>query len=1286
MKASRSDTKDRHRRQPFNWKIRYPEELPVSGRRSEIIEAIRANPVVIVAGETGSGKTTQLPKMCLEAGGGRKGRIACTQPRRVAAQSVSRRVAEELGVEWGREVGCKIRFTDRTVPQTVIKFLTDGMLLAELGGDSMLREYDTIIIDEAHERSLNIDFLLGHLNQLRNRRPDLRIIITSATIDTEKFSQAFDRAPIIEVSGRLYPVEVIYAPVDEALEDRGEFTHLDAVVAAVDRIHSSGDRGDILIFLPTERDIREVMDILKGRRLGATEILPLFGRLGTGDQQRVFSQIPRRKIIVATNIAETSLTIPGIRFVIDTGEARISRFNSRTRTRRLPIEPISQSSANQRMGRCGRVEDGVCIRLYSESDYEERPIYTPPEILRSSLAEVILRMKAYRLGKVEAFPFIDPPPAQAIRAGYNLLEELGALDGDRELTAIGRELARLPVDPTVGRMVLQARKEGVVHEVLIVASALSIQDPRDRPADARQAADEAHRKYVHPHSDFLTLHRIWETYHEEAETLSQGRLRKFCRAHFISYARMREWRDLHNQLKRSLANPRRKHTLRTEDPAPPVVDEKDFLWGGVSYRKIHRSLLTGLLGNVARRENGNEFRMAGDRRVLVFPGSTLFLKAAGRAEPGKKKKRVGSPYWVVSGEVVETTRVFARSVARIDPEWIIELGNHVCRFSYTEPDYEEASGRVAVRESVRIHGLEVRRRSVAYGRMDPEHATELFIRQALVDARPHDDRHGILTHNQGVREKAEVLQTRLHNRRHHDLDEAAYRCYAQAIGNHCVSSWVELNRLVRKKGGPVFILLTETQLLGDALEDIDPTAFPDSVTLDNSALPLAYAYRPGQETDGVTLKLSVRQARNLQPSLLDWLVPGHLEEKVNCLLRSLPKEIRRSLFPIADKASRIAAELKPTENTLIESLAAHLEAVYGVRTVPGDWNSDAVPDHLRVRVEVEGRPDRPLATGRNLQAIQVQLDREEQKIAERPSGPTPDAWARLAAVWERESIQTWDFPDPPERIQVTELAGLPVYAWPGLRVESNDVSLRLFRTKEDADALTPTGCARLLENDLKYELAWIQRDLKDLTRLGPLAATLMSMEALRKGAYESIRCHLCGDVPNPFTRERYQCILDSSKDSCRGLVPRFIDQVEVILNARQEAMTRPQPYAGHQDDIDRLVPPDFLIRTPYGRLRDLPRYLRATMVRADKAHRDPSRDEARAGEVRRLEKRIEAIQARSDQDADLGRTLNDVRWMMEEFRVSQFAQEIGTDGKISAIRIERRLEGSKGTGRCLYTK
>lgn len=1261
------------RRQTRDWGIRYPEELPVSARREEIIAAIRKHPVVIIAGETGSGKTTQLPKMCLEAGGGVRGRIACTQPRRIAAQSVSRRVSDELGVEWGREVGCKIRFTDRTGPETVIKFLTDGMLLAELGGDRMLREYDTVIIDEAHERSLNIDFLLGHLNQLRKRRPDLRIVITSATIDTEKFSQAFDQAPIIEVSGRLYPVDVQYAPVDEALEERGDFTHLDAVVDAVDRIERSSDPGDILVFLPTERDIREVIEMLERRSRGA-DLLPLFGRLSSADQQRVFSQNRRRKIVVATNIAETSLTIPGIRYVIDSGEARISRFNPRNRTQRLPIEPISRSSADQRKGRCGRVQDGICIRLYTEADYNERPRYTPPEILRSNLAEVILRMKAFRLGDVETFPFIDPPPDLAIRAGYRLLEELGALDPDRALTPIGRELARLPVDPTVGRMILEARREGVVPEVLVVASALSIQDPRERPAEVRKEADEAHRPFTHPGSDFLTLFRIWDTYHDQADNLSQGRLRKFCRAHFISYLRMREWRDLHHQLSRALADPGGRRKGNTSARPTSADQPEDLLWGGVTYGKIHRSLLTGLLGNVAKREEGNALRMTGDRQVLMFPGSTLYLKTARKPERRSRRPvQPGKAVWVMAGEVVETSRVFARTTARIDPAWILELGSHVCRTAHSEPAYEEAAGRVVVRESTRLYGLEIRRRSVGYGQMNPAGATELFIRSALVNEQAHDDRYGILETNRPVREKAEVLQTRLRGGRGIDLDEAVYRFYARVMGQATVSSWVELNRLVRKKGGPGFLSLKADDLLGDALDELDPGAYPDQVSLDNSALPLTYAYRPGEESDGVTLTLTPRQARQMQAGLLDWLVPGHLEEKINCLLRSLPKEVRRSLFPIADKAARIAKELKPTGSSLTDSLAAHLREFHGIETVPGDWPEDAIPDHLRIRIEVADPTGEALVASRDFQTIQVRLDQEEERIARIPSPPSQDAWDRAAAQGERANLESWDFPDPPEKIQVTEMAGLPVYAWPGLRCEGNEVSLRLFRSEEDARALTPAACARLMENDLRYELAWIQRDLKDVARIGPLAATLTTLKALQQQAYEALRRHLCGRLPVPFTGERYRKNLDEARATCRGLVPRFIDRIETVLEARQHALTRPIKYPEFDHDVNRLIPPDFLDRTPYAFIEHLPRYLKAVEIRAEKAGRDSDRDSARSVELKRLQEKVAGTAARSELPADTRVILEEIRWMMEEYRVSLYAQELGTVGKVSAVRIERRI-------------
>ncbi|MEZ5278728.1 MAG: ATP-dependent RNA helicase HrpA [Opitutaceae bacterium] len=1278
MKEDRSDRPRSSSQRQRDWTVHYPEELPVSARRQEIIAAIRKHPVLIVAGETGSGKTTQLPKMCLQAGGGRRGRIACTQPRRIAAQSVSRRVAEELKLEWGREVGCKIRFTDRTGPETVIKFLTDGMLLAELGSDRLLREYDTIIIDEAHERSLNIDFLLGHLNQLRKVRPDLRIVITSATIDTEKFSQAFDQAPIIEVSGRLYPVEIIHSPVDPTLEERGDFTHLDAVVAAVRQIELNGERGDILIFLPTERDIREVIDML-GNRNPPADLLPLFGRLGSADQQRVFDPSNRRKIVVATNVAETSLTIPGIRFVIDSGEARISRFSARNRTQRLPIEPISQSSANQRTGRCGRVANGTCIRLYSEADYLERPLYTPPEILRSNLAEVILRMKAFRLGDVETFPFIDPPPPAAIRAGYHLLEELGAIDSGRELTSIGRELARLPVDPTVGRMILQARREGVVAEVLVIASALSIQDPRERPAEARKEADEAHRRFTHPDSDFLTLLKIWDAYHDQADTLSQGRLRKFCRAHFISYLRMREWRDLHHQLARAIGPDRSVQSLRKPTQPAGPLDPSDLLWGGVTYRKIHRSLLTGLLGNVAQREASNDFRMAGDRRVLIFPGSTQHLKASRKPQAGRKPIKPSPAFWIMAAEVVETSRVYARTVARIDPEWIVDLGSHVCRTSHSEPAYEAAAGRVVVRETIRIHGLEIRRRSISYGKLDPAEATRIFITEALVNEQAHDDRHGILERNRPVREKAEVLQTRLQRWRGLDLDDAVRRFYAAAIGGETVSSWIELNRMIRHRGGADFLQLSESDLLGPAMDEIETGAFPDKVTLDNSALPLTYAYRPGEESDGVTLNLNPRQARQLQPGILDWLIPGHLEEKVHCLLRALPKDVRRSLIPIAEKSRRIARELKPTGTGLIETLATHLRTVYGIETVPGDWQADAIPGHLRIRISVTDEDGKPLAAHRDLRAVQDKLDREEKRIARSPAQPVRDAWGIAAARWERTDLETWDFPDPPESLVVTEMAGMPIHAWPGLRLEGGSVSLRLFRTREDARAMTPAGCARLVEHDLRYELAWVQRDLKDLARIGPLASTLAPLTALKAEAAENIRRHLCSALPDPFTGERYREIVARAKEACKGLVPRFVDQVQAILEARQHALTRKARHPGYEADVARLVPADFLLQTPYSRLRHLPRYLKAVVIRGEKAAQDPARDTSREADIRRLQARLDLLGSKAGAFPSIQTTLEEVRWMMEELRVSQFAQELGTDGKISTLRIERRLEAIETT-------
>lgn len=1309
------------------WQPTYPEELPVSTRRTDIISALREQPVLIVAGDTGSGKTTQLPKMCLEAG---RERIACTQPRRVAAISLSRRVAEELGVTWGREVGCKIRFMDESGPDTAVKFLTDGMLLAEVQADPLLRAYDTIVIDEAHERSLNIDFLLGHLNQLRHRRKDLKIIITSATIDTAAFSRAFDNAPVIQVSGRLYPVEVIYSPVDELLEESGDFTHLDAVALALERILLESDRGDVLVFLATERDIREAADLIESRNFGPLEIVPLFGRLAAADQQRVFAPSRRRKIVLSTNIAETSLTIPGIRFVIDTGEARISRFNNRTRTRRLPIEPIAQSSANQRKGRCGRVAEGVCIRLYSEEDFLKRPEFSVPEIQRANLADVILRMKAARLGDIERFPFIDPPPPAAIAAGYALLEELGAIapatpatqapagpDADaaenrhapyvdpHALTPLGRDLARLPVDPIVGRMLLQAVEERAVREVVVIAAALSIQDPRERPADAEAAADAAHRRFVHPDSDFLTLLAIWDAFHDEVEHLSQGRLRKFCRQHFLSYNRMREWRDIHAQLEEALgdlnpgrarppAEPHRRDRARNvtrselsskqpaseSNPGAPTPDQ-DLRYGGERYRAIHRSLLPGLLANVARREEGNLFRAGGDRKPLLFPGSTLFDRKSRAAPRGDKSaprpKPNKSPDWIVAAEIVETTRLYARTCARIDVQWVLDVGAHACRISHSEPTFTVESGRVLVRETTRLHGLEVRVRRIGYGTINPKHATEIFIREGLLNPELQLP-HRFLEHNRALRDKVEVLRTRLRGGSYVDLDEAYYRFYASRLEN--VSSVHDLNRLIRDRIAhePDVLCLREEDLLGDLPQDFDRAAFPDRVELENFALPLRYAYKPGQEEDGVTVRLEPAQAKRLHAGMLDWLVPGHLEEKIDHLLRALPKEIRKQLLPIGEKSAAIARALRPTHPTLPESLAAHLEKHYGVRTFPSDWHPEEVPAHLRVRVEVVGTQAdgsrKALAASRDLEQVRTMLAQQERAAAEKPEGAVVEAWRRASSAWERTNLETWTFDSLPDRIQVTETGGLAIHAYPGLRIEPAGVALRLFKSPEEARLDLAAALCRFMEHELRYELGWLDRDLKDVARLGPLAITLAPLATLKENIRGHLRQHLCARPIEPLTREAFLKVAAAAREESKGLLFRVIDQLGVILKLRNDLALEAAkpPYRDFPHDLARLVPPDFPLRTPHGQLRHLPRFLKAMQVRARKARENPVRDAERAAALTRLETRLAAL-AKSPRAAATADARDEVAWLLQELRVSLFAQELGTAVPVSEKRIEARL-------------
>ena len=1296
---------------PFPFRIEFPPELPISARADEITAAIAENQVVILAGETGSGKTTQIPKMCLAAGRGQRGRIACTQPRRVAALSISRRVAEELNVEWGREVGCKIRFNDQTTPATVIKFLTDGMLLAEVQGDPLLRDYDTVIIDEAHERSLNIDFLLGHLRTLRFKRPELKIIITSATIDTEAFSAAFDGAPIIKVEGRTYPVEVIYAPLDGLGSDYDEndeneeksdaaavasakaeaLHYIDGAVEAVERIAHDSERGDVLVFLPSERDIREVGDLLEGRRLRDCEIVPLFGRLSNVEQQRVFAPTQRRKVVLATNIAETSLTIPGIRFVVDTGLARVSRYTAAARTRRLPIEPISQSSADQRKGRSGRVAEGVCIRLYSEKDFLERPRFTEPEIRRANLADVILRLKAFGLGDIERFPFINPPAPKAIRSGYVLLEEIGALateeTGDlvRPLTPVGRELARLPVDPTVGRMILQARTEKALREVLVIAAGLSIQDPRDRPMDKQQAADAAHRRFAHPDSDFLTLLNIWEAFHDEFERLTQAKLRRFCRDHFLSYTRLREWRDVHAQLLDTL---REREAFRmssiydgTRENAERNPDQP-LAFGTPGYRAIHRSILSGLLGNIAQLDEDNGgYKATNDRRVGLFPGSVLFRREEpkrGKPDPAAApKKGPKTPRWIMAAEMMETTRLYARTCARLDPLWALDLGAHVVRVAHSEPFWNEEAGRVMVKQRTRLYGLELESRAVGYGKINPVHATEIFIREALVNDTvvfPLD----CLLHNRAVRAKIENALTRTRDTGYLNLDEAIYRFYAARLvaeeNPQHISSVAELVDLVRERRGaePDFLMLEPEDLRDPETLQHDAVAFPEALPLANSALPLAYSYKPGQADDGVTLDVNVRDAATLTVAALDWAVPGHLEAKVEHYLRALPKELRRAFVPLNENAKKfvgwVAARDRLTDRreTLTEALAAELRERFRLGVQAKIWDDKPLPDHFRVRVRVVNDNGVELCASRELAEIHAALQQRGREATVAVAKAEPEVWRRARAQWEKAPQTTWTFGDIPPRVRVSEQAGVPVEAFPALVVENGGVALRLARTPEEAQAATARGLSALLESHVRYELGWLERDLKALRELGALLATLVPLVDLQTHALDSIRTWVCdAKRVGALTTTAFGAAVDRAKMDLRGLVPRYVEQLREILTLRLALEVHATPYAGLAGDLAALLPADFVRTTPYAQLAHFPRYLKAMKQRADRWRQNPVKDTERARQLAPYVAAAAKLRDREEGGA--------FRWWVEEFRVSLFAQELGTAEPVSAVKLDRWL-------------
>lgn len=1230
----------------------YPEDLPVAARRDEIGEAIAGNQVVVLCGQTGSGKTTQLPKICLELGRGVHGMIGHTQPRRIAARSVAARIAEELRTPLGRGVGYKVRFGDATIPDTYVKLMTDGILLAETQTDRFLEQYDTIIIDEAHERSLNIDFLLGILTQLVRRRPELKLIITSATIDPERFSRHFGGAPIIEVSGRTYPVEVRYRPLESDDPDERDRSQEEAILHAVDELaaHDRSEGGgarDILVFLPGEREIRETAEALRKHHPGGTEILPLFARLSAEEQMRAFKKHTNRRIVLATNVAETSLTVPGIRYVIDTGVARISRYSPHSRIQRLPVEAVSRASADQRKGRCGREAPGVCIRLYAEADFGGRSEFTDPEIIRTNLASVILTMKSLRLGEVTKFPFIDPPDHRLIHDGYETLHELGAVDDDGNLTTVGAELARMPVDPSIARMILAGSKGNALAEVLVIGAALSVQDPRERPFERRDAADAAHERFADETSDFYTLLNIWHFYHEQQRHLSRSKLRMACKQNFLSYVRMREWIDVHKQLRR-IVTEMGHHENRT--PAEPEA--------------VHRSLLTGLLHFVGRLDEkpGARGEYVGGRgnRFSIFPGSGQFSK---------------KPKWVMAAELVRTTKLYARTVARIDPRWIEELAPHLVKRAHSDPWWDAKTARVMANERVSLFGLEiVPRRAVHYGPINPVESRKLFIHHALVEGE-YTTKAVFFRHNQQLVEHVRDLQNK---GRRTDLlaDTTARFSFFDARVPADVVSGARFEKWRREaeRKEPRLLYLSEEDLLTTDVSEISAERFPDRVPVQSECVALEYRYEPGGAGDGVTMNVPVDVLGRIDWRDPQWLVPGMLEEKIAALIRALPKELRKSLVPAPDVARRVAGEIGADDADFYAAVAERLGRIAGVRISPDLWDESALPEHLRMNFRVVDAKGKELAQGRDLAALRRELGvRVDHQLA------TADS------RFSRDGITRWDFGELPESVETT-LLGRTITAYPALIDRGDSVSLRLMTDVDDAGAQTRRGTVRLIAIELGEQIRHLIDAEPDIDAMRLRFAPVAPPAQLDAQLVDLIvdEAGLAGVAP-VRNAAQFEDRLNETWNRLADVVPRACTLVGVILEQFQAIELTlesglPAAWQPVVDDIDaqvaRLVHPTFLTDTPAHWLVHLARFLQAVRVRLEKLRNGAAvalrRDRQLIGEVRPW---VDMYDQRAREHAELGirdAELVRFRWMIEELRVSLFAQELGTSIKVSAQRLEKQ--------------
>jgi ATP-dependent helicase HrpA len=1310
-------------------KTSYNEELPIHARREEIIRAIQQNQIIVIAGETGSGKTTQIPKFLLDAGYGQNGLIGCTQPRRVAALSVAQRIAEELGVTYGHEVGAKIRFTDQTRKDTAIKVMTDGILLNEIQDDPMLRAFDAIIIDEAHERSLNIDFILGCLRQLADQRKDLRIVITSATIDTESFSKAFDGAPIIEVSGRMFPVDTYYRPIEEMLEDAGDLTFIEAAAELINEIINHNNEGDILVFLPGERDINELRRKLEDSRARGCDILPLYGRMANADQQRIFHPQGRRRIILSTNIAETSLTVPGIRYVVDTGLARISRYSATSRTLRLPIEHIAQSSADQRKGRCGRVSNGVCYRLYSEQDFLGRPRYTTPEIHRSNLASVILRMLAFQLGDIRTFPFIDPPSDTAIRGGYRLLEELDAVysdsrsenEDDYRLTKLGRKLARLPVDPTVARMLLQAQREGVIEDVLVIASGLSIQDPRERPAELAKEADEMQKRFVHKESDFLSLLNIWNAYHDEMDRLSQGQLRKFCKKHFVSYQRMREWRDVHHQLERVLKSlkmmpsgkdnaPRglgrktggsepstqaaKANAPRSDErghkPKQPTTSNQQPAANNhltdATYAAIHRSILTGLLSNIAVKEEEHNYRGPRNRKALLFPGSGLFDHATAKkqrkasyAKTSKPKPaKTTAPAWIVCGEWMETSRLFARTAAKVQVQWIEDVAGDLLKLKHSEPFWSTKSAAALCKQRKMLFGLEISQSNISLSRIDPDQSTEIFVRNGLIEQGIRE-RPDFLQHNDEVSARAESELARRRLGSGFAVEDRLYDFYRQSLT--AVGSYAELRSFAKREhqGRLDFLKASIDDLLPEEEQTDTTEAFPKSLAIGGSELPLRYRHEPGGDSDGVTLHVPLTQIGAIQQGTLDWAVPGHLEEKIESLLRGLPKQIRIQLHPLKERAAELRKQLKPSERSLREQLAEQLKEQYGIQTFKDNWSKTEIPSYLQPRIQIENTKGDVLADGRDLDALRASLETTSKEVSRGNGLDAIPAWQAATAHYERENLSSWSFGDLPAEIDLSGDSGLPLKAFPALVLEGEQVHLRLLADASAARLATQTGWPALGTIVMGRDIAWLRNDLKDLKQIGALLLPLGDFDTVKASAWHHIQNHLfrTGEYL-PLKESRFKKVLARADEERRGIVPKLKEQLCALLEARQDICllleqkktSKALVYPGMRAQMERLTPSNILEHYSFTELPHLTRFLKAMRLRAERAKDSLQRDIEKSKRVAPYETRSAALiklaKAPAQQSA-----VKAYHMLLEEFKVSVYAQELGTSQKVSEKRLDK---------------